>query len=354
MTRFRVLLAILLIGSFAACSQQSTAPDPVTDTSGATTELPAEVSRAVDEYVVQNEDVLLSLNTWTDPNLTDTLWDGYDVYAVTFLWGSFFPLGPNTNPIDWTGQTSINANAFMRLITAISFESGEDEILPSTTPASIAWASFTRNDLDGVTFFLFHDRNTVYVTPPVLTFDTDPITFDVPLADLDHYAAFYPVDGHSGVVAIAKRIRRYSCPHGYLGGEWEFDANDHTRGTFAGRWFARSHQAVGLIAGRFWTDGNGARMMAGEVSGIDTDEVILELEGRWYLSPHLSNAVCLACPDIGHFQGRWRYVDGSGEGRYAGVFGDPTLATDMAQLPFRGVWRQHCDNVGDLWTDISD
>jgi hypothetical protein len=245
----------------------------------------------------------------------------------------------------WDGHAAANAEAAIRVATTIDFEDGDEVVTDTTQPAIIGWRSSTQDDLDGVSFLLFVKRGVVYVVPPVLSFVTPPISFDIPIESLAHHVSYHPVDHTSGVVVLARQIENVPCPHGHLAGKWIFDANDRTKGEFHGEWLSADHNVEGLLSGTFWTEADGRRLMHGQVSGVLTDQVILELDGVWCLTPHLGNVACVACADVGYFVGRWKYTNGSGGGKWAGTFGEPDLTNASPELPFRGVWIQHCDRV---------
>ena len=342
MRKWFLLPTLLLVITMLACSQQSTAPDPVADSPDASTQLPQAVQQKVDQYVILDEDILVSMNESTHPG--SDLHHDYDVYAVTFLWGTFFPHGTVTG-LSWNGHTGTNAEAHLRLVTAISFERGEDAILDDDLPGVIAWRSFAHNDLDGISFLLYVKRGVDYFVAPHLLFDAEPISFRIPILNLAHHQSFHPVDASNGVAVYARKVRHLPCSHGHVGGEWVFDTADRSQGSFKGRWFDLHGNTRGLLTGLFWTTDDGHMLLSGEVSGVDTDEVIIQLEGFWRFRPHLMNAHCLACPTGGEFIARWKFVNGSGGGKVAALFGDPSITNDMVQLPFRGAWKQNCDHV---------
>jgi hypothetical protein len=310
------IIALLLVAGILGCNQQTTAPEPVAGVSLEPGEIPAEVQAKLDEYIVADEDVLISLSS-TDPTISDHYTD-YDVYAVTYL---------------------------MRVLTTIDFEDDEDIIVDENLPAVIGWRSSTQHDLDGISFLLLVKRGVVYITPPMLAFETTPVSFAIPIEGLTRHISFHPARAGAGVAVFARKIRNTPCPHGYLGGSWIFDVDDRTDGTFEGRWFSRDHNAVGYLNGMFWTTPDGERRFSGDVSGIETDEVFMHMEGIWNLAPHLNDHDCALCAEVGYFVGRWAYVDGSGGGKVAGHFGEPNLSSDTPELPLRGIWRQHCDHL---------
>lgn len=338
MRKWFPLLVVLLVSVLFACSKQSTSPQEQAALS--TGEIPSEVQARLDQYAILDEDALASLAPGHS-DLTNNF-DDFDVYAVTYLWGAFFPHGGS--PLVWDGRTGTNAEAAMRVVTDIDFEDGEEILADSTRPFTFGWISSTLNDLDGVSFLLFVKRGVEYIVPPELAFETPPISFAIPIDDLGHHVSFHPVDHASGVAVFSRQIRNTPCPHGFLGGKWVFEGNSRTEGMFGGDWLSADHQLEGRLSGRFFTDPDGHRLLRGQVSGVVTDEVIIELEGIWCLTPHLSNVLCPTCDRIGYFVGRWKYADGSGGGKFAGHFGEPDMTTDLPDLPFRGVWMQHCDD----------
>lgn len=334
---------LLLVITMLACSQQSTAPDPVTDTSGSSTEIPRAVQEQIDRYVVQDEDLLASMDSHTDPNSNLNGHD-YDVYAVTFLWGTFFPNGSSTG-LSWDGRTGTNAEAHMRLVTAISFEDGEDHIVEVDNPGIIAWRSFAHDDIDGISFLLYVKRGIDYFVAPHLVFESEQIDFRIPVHNLARHRSFHPVDHNNGVAVFARKIRHLPCSHGHVVGQWTFDSNDRSHGRLEGRWLDVNGNTRGHLTGSFGTTDDGQMLMRGEVSGVNTDEVILHLEGRWHFLPHLTTSTCLSCPHGGEFIARWRFSNGSGGGKVAARFGENTMTSDAASVPFRGIWKQHCDHV---------
>lgn len=341
------LLLLLTIPALLTCGQPSTGPEE--NTSASNGDIPVEVQAKLDQYIIQDEDALATLAP-EQFNPTDHL-DDYDVYAVTYLWGSFHHVGGSS--LVWDGKTSTNAEAAMRLVSAIDFETGEEIRFDPSMPWQMGWISSTLDDLDGVSFLLYVKRGVLYLAPPVLSFETGPITFSIPVEDLAHHQSFHPVDNASGVAVFARQVKRPPCPHGHLGGTWVFEQNTRTEGQFRGVWQARDGQIEGHLVGRFWTENDGSRHLTGQVSGVTTDQVILELAGTWALTPHLNSSACPDCSRVGYFVGRWKYPDGSGFGKFAGHFGEPDLTTPLPDLPFRGVWLQHCDHyAGDnSWSD---
>lgn len=339
MRSYSRLLVLFILPALLSCSQQSTAPEQ--DLSASGPNVPAEVQAKMNQYVIQDEDALSTFAT--DRFIPGDSLDDYDVYAVTYLWGSFNPMGGSA--LVWDGKTSVNADAAMRVVSGIDLEAGEEISHDPGLPGQIGWISSTNHDLDGVSFMLLVKRGVLYLVPPELSFETGPITFSIPVEALAHHQSFHPVDHTSGVAVFARQVKRPPCPHGNLGGTWVFEQNTRTEGQFRGEWHGRDGELVGNLVGRFWTDPDGSRHMAGQVSGVFTTQVIIELAGTWCLTPQLGSNLCPECSRVGYFVGRWKYADDSGGGKFAGHFGEPDMTTPTPDLPFRGLWMLHCDEV---------
>jgi hypothetical protein len=342
MRKFLIVMACLvLIG--AGCSRQPTTPD-----SGATVDpdlqpVPAEVQRLLDLHAVDPE---LSLPGIESPqgdfaSLTDT---SYDVYAVTFLWGTFFP--PTTDvappPTDWSGKLWINAEAFIGVHAVIDFEPGQDAVIDEDQPSLAAWRSITENDFDGLSFLVFVKRGILYFAAPWLTYETEPIKLEFTLDRLEKLDAFYHVAPWSGVAVHARKLRPNHCRHGILEGRWVKADNTGSEGHFDGIWADANGQPIGPVAGRFWTTDDGQHLLEGVVSGGTTTQVIMYLEGVWEYDDY---RMCPMCgTGHGKFIGRFKMADGDGGGKFGGEFGDWSIDAAQLVMPFKGRWRFDCPN----------
>jgi hypothetical protein len=346
------LVTLLFVGLLLACSQHTTAPDSVDHAVVASDEIPSEVRQALNELVPEDSELLIRLDAELDPNapsLTDT---SFDVYAVTYLWGTFIPMG-HPAALDWSGETGVD-NQALRLADVIDFEAGEDSILPTLTPATIRWASFTDRDLDGISFLIFMRRNTIVSAVPILRLRTAPLTVEIPVPRLADLNVFYRVDHHNGLAIHAHKIKPRPCPRGFLRGIWDFADSTRTEGTFDGLWLDHADQPIGHLRGEFWTDTSDVaelahpHQMRGEVTDLLTGAVIAELKGLWRIGgPH----ICLAC-GIGGFGGRFDYVDHDDYGSFRGFIGDPGVITPDLRVPFRGAWRNECDHIASDFASI--
>jgi hypothetical protein len=341
MRKLPILFTALLLLAFQGCGQQSTAPEPVSSSTLGAGDVPAEVQMLLDRHAIQDDKVIADLDLVTDPNfpsLTDT---SYDVYAVTYLWGTFFPPG-SANTVNWTGNTNVNVPADMRLVALFDFEPGQDSIRPTTHPGMIAWRSFTQDDLDGLSFLLFVKRTAVTVAAQTLKFETEAVEFGIPVHMLKQLNTFYHLGAHNGVAVHAHRVHYHHCPKGVLAGRWIKADLAGSAGTIEGIWATRNSDPIGHLSGHFWTDDAGNRLMEGSVSGWVTDEVILELEGTWWYD---DIRLCPMCGSShGWFEGRFKYLNGEAGGRFKAEVGWPLSDTDLI-LPFRGRWRVDCPSM---------
>jgi hypothetical protein len=337
MRRMLILLGAICLVTVVGCGDQPTVPNTVADTEPLPLTVPADVYEFFDEQLESEADTPETMVPFSASFSTE-----YDVYAVTFLWGHLGN-GPVASiaPVDWSGTLSANAVVTIDVRHIIDFEPGEDSLLPVSSVATAEWVSQTGFDIDGLSFRVAVERGISYFAPPVLTFDTAPITLQLPFHWLEHYAAYYPVNNAGqGVVVLARRIWHGACPSGALRGEWIKETNTSDQGVFEGAWLDEDGNVTGVYAGMFWTNNDGTRKFYGWVSGGVTPMIIAEMRGVWgYDDPRL----CPMCgDDHGWFRGKVRFLDHSGCGVVKGVFGDLTGAVDAAALPMVGVWKMIC------------
>jgi len=336
---FVLLLAAFVVG-LVGCGDSPTVPNSEAGVQQMSSTVPPEVRELLEQHAdfgtETPAETLGSKSTFPEPCSND-----YDVYAVTFLWGRLANVPVQSDVItDWSGKLSANAEVLIDVRFTIDFEPGQDSLIPVSSPTFAAWVSHTGFDLDGISFLVYLKRGNAYFAPPVLVFETAPITLRLPFHLLEHYMAYYPVDNGQGVAVLARRVWHGTCPSGALRGEWIRENNTSDHGTFNGLWLDNDGNITGIYSGRFWTNNDGTREFSGWVSGYVTDQVIAELKGRWrYDDPRL----CPVCgDDHGWFWGKVRFLDNSGVGVLKGEFGDFTGAVDQIALPMVGVWKMIC------------
>ncbi|MFQ5499583.1 MAG: hypothetical protein ACE5FH_07915 [Candidatus Zixiibacteriota bacterium] len=333
------LLSVLLLATLIGCGEQSAKPVGSNSQNTQTSTLPDEAMDMLAQLDMNPESLLSFAPASGNPASPDT---GFDVYAVTYLWGAINPGGPS-NPIDWSGTLSVNGVAIIEPRHAIDFEPGEDSILEDSIPYLAEWVSITDQDVDGIMFIVRHQRGVVYFTQPLVTFATAPITIELDFSQLENFAGFFPTGPNSGVVVASHRIRPPHCPTGRLAGQWVLDSAFANHGHFEGVWMDHGNQPIGLMNGMFWTDSLGHGRFGGEVSGIDTDEVIAELHGVWYFD---DMRLCPIC-GTGHgmFHGQFLNLADSSHGMLHGTFGDYSLPPSQPNMPLHGFWHQSCAGV---------
>jgi hypothetical protein len=277
------------------------------------------------------------------PNLWDT---SYDIYAVTYLWGHFLNVSSaNETATDWGGSLSVNGAAIVCPIFAISFEAGQDSVLPKTLPYKTEWASITSRDFDGIAFLIFLKRGVESFAAPWLTFDTPPFKLDLPFEKLVRLIAYYKVDDNNGVAIFARQIKPLICKEGLLKGEWTKVANNPDSGYFSGVWMDDSGNPTGVYAGRYWTTNDGCRLMEGWVSGYMTTQIIARMKGIWWYDDPRD---CILCGEgYGRFKGRVAFVNSHESGIFEGEFGDGSLPPDDKVMPMTGKWRLICPHSTD-------
>jgi hypothetical protein len=340
------LITILLgitVAVFAGCSDQPTTPQPPSEAVPQAQSVPADLQRTLSRYTITDDGIaidpaLAAVNSSFSPAATDT---GYDVYAVTFLWGSLLNVPqPPSVTTDWSGRMWANAVAIVDVRYTIDFERGEDSLVPVDVPSAAAWVSYTTGDLDGISTLVFLKRGIEYFAQPMLTFETAPFTISFPFERLENLTAYFPVDNMNGVAVMARKIHYNPCPAGLIRGEWIKGDIAGRRGTFGGIWVDRCGNPVGVMSGRFWTNEDGLGEFSGTLSGIQLTVVIAELNGIWRYDDPRMCPICGA--GHGFFRGTFRYLTENTSGEMMGEFGDLSLPPDQLRMPLIGVWRRHC------------
>jgi hypothetical protein len=345
-------LSVSLVFSFAGCSDQTTSPDLSQEIIPTAQDIPQDVQKVFDE-LVDHEDGLTEeeyLN-FVDPPPSDLI-GNCDIYSVTFLWGNLFNAGaPSNDTTDWTGSIWMNAEGAIHVRHQIDFEHGQDSVLPRNNQYSVGWISKTSHDVDGLSFLVFIRTDVDYFTPPILTFETEPFTAAFNFHQLMMLDAFYQVDDQNGVVIHARKIWQSHCPGGTIEGVWEKEAMWIGEGSFHGVWKNRAGEPIGLMNGTFWSNEYTHGQFHGQLSGIDTDQVIAVMHGIWFYD---DMRLCPICGE-GHgvFRGHFAFVDGSHSGVIKGTFGDMSLPPDQLQLPMMGIWEVNCP-FASLGHDLTD
>ena len=338
-----IVLLGIAVAIFAGCSDQPTTPQSSHDTTPPAQSVPADLQGRLNGYTITEDGTvpdpsLEAVNSSFAQTVADT---GYDVYAVTFLWGSLLNASqPPSITTDWSGKLWANAVAVVDVRYTIDFEPGEDSLVPVNTPSAAAWVSFTSGDADGISALVFLKRGIEYFARPMLTFETTPFTISFPFERLENLTAYFPVDNMNGVAVMARKIYYHPCPAGLIKGEWIKEDISGRRGTFSGVWVDRCGNPVGVMAGLFWTNENGGGEFSGTLSGVQLDVVIAELKGIWRYDDSRLCPICGAGHGI--FRGSFRYLMENVSGEMMGEFGDLSLPADQLRMPLIGVWRHHC------------
>jgi hypothetical protein len=347
----KTIIFFLGIGvlAWAGCSDQPMTPQAPVDTAPQAQYVPPDLQKMLDRYTISDEGVasdpsLVAVNLSSALMVPDT---GYDVYAVTFLWGSLLTgVQPPIIPTDWTGKLWVNGVARVDVRYTIDFEPGEDSLVPVDIPSAAAWVSQTAGDVDGISTLVFLKRGITYFMQPTLTFETKPFTISLPFDKLERLTAFYKVDNSSGVAILARRISYNACPAGLIKGEWIKEDIAGQKGTFSGIWVDRWGTPIGVMSGRFWTNEDGYGEFSGHLSGIQLTVVIAELKGVWRYDDPRMCPICGA--GRGVFRGSFRYLNEDISGQMRGEFGDFSLPPDQLKMPLIGVWQYTCP-----FTDIN-
>lgn len=345
MRRLALFVIIGMALAISSCSDDRSLVTPAGSKPAVGT-IPAAVQDLINRYAVGDETTLpnepsaVSSSDYSTP--ADTFWD---VYSVTFIWGSLCnsSSSPGTSPVDWSGTLGINGEAVVNVTKTISFEAGQDSIIPSGSPASAAWVSQTTGDFDGATFIVSIKRGNVYFAPLMLSFDTPPFQLQLPTSKLSYFTAYYQVSNTSGVVVHSHRIFPGNCPSGLMYGEWVRANVGGESGEFHGIWTDESGVPTAVFSCTFWTNNDGTRAFSGNVSGITLPVIIAYLEGTWYYDDPRVCPICGA--SRGKYMGKFTDANDGKVGHIMGEFGDVSLDPSINTLPLRGIWFYSCPMV---------
>lgn len=345
--RVMILVAFFVL-LLAGCAQKQEAIVNSGNNQQATTEMPVEVKTLLDQYSIPDgvelPEIVAAPPNFNFSDINDSI---YDVFLVTFVWGRILPFGPPVNaPTVWDGSLSVNGPSIVRAVAPIEFERGEDSLVTEDVPSAENWGSTTTRSFDGLIFLVLYDKVTPTLVPQVLTFNTPPITLQYDFSQLTRLVAYYQVDPFNGVAVAAHKIRLHNCREGFFKGVWQKSDSSDNRGMFRGLWFNQNEDTLGVMNGHFWRNENGVGMLAGNISGLHTDQVIAELQGIWDFDDY---RMCPNCgTGHGQIRGRFRILNGEEHGFFRGEFGDYSLPPNDRNMPLHGRW--HLDCI-DLVTD---
>ncbi len=332
-----ILLTLILAAAWSCSEDRTTTP-------AGENQVPADVQKLIDRFAMP---VPMEL----DPAMTHIRggnpadsppYANYDVYAITILWGSLMNLGGNPGTtVDWSGTVSVNGVVTFDVLHTVSFETNQDHLIPTNNPALVAWESFTTNDFDGINCLLYVDKDIVYVTQPLLTFDTDPFAISYGLEELSNLTEFHLVNNTLGFAIAARKIYSNTCPAGMINGFWIRDDLGGATGSIQGEWLNADGSPVGPFAGTFATSNTGLRTFEGVVSEGALTVVKYYVYGTWYYD---DPSMCPICgTGHGQFAGFYTDMNRNLKGVIKGEFGWAPSPT-VNQLPMTGQWIEMCRN----------
>lgn len=355
MARLTLLLTGLILAVLIGCSD-STVTAPSSDASSPTADLPEKADQMVALYGATDEgalelDMADAVRLGLEHYLADT---SYDVYAVTTVWGSFSTASTppqNSTTVDWSGSMNVNGVGDMGVISVISFDNGQDSLIPTADPMTIAWRSLTTNDIDGLVTFIAMKRGIFYIQAPSFYFRSAPVSVEFAVDQLAHFQAFYPTGNLSGLAIYGRKLKPIHCPRGQISGQWVRADSTHMNGAFEAVWRSVGTNTgtvgeVGRLQGNFWT-GDAQNLFAGvwmDANGVVTGNV----QGTWMYTDY---AMCPVCGTrYGVFEGEIFDLTGQSVGVLKGGFGEMTIATPTPPplaLSMAGVFRFKCPTSND-------
>ncbi len=340
-----LFLAITLAALAAGCSDKPVSTNSVDNQSLTARPIPPEVQELIDQNALNvtalaGDQSARSLGYNTPADNAQ-----YDAYIVTFIWGSLLNVSNQSTilPItDWSGSLTAHAGGRITTTKTIAFESGQDYLLPVSTPGVVAWVSWTGAEFDGISSIVLLNRNSPAANATAITFATAPFTLRLTAPQMAYFAAYYQISNTSGIAVFSQKIPISSvCPSGIMAGHWIKSDVGGTSGSFSGLWMEQNGDTSGVFSGAFWTDSDGSRHFSGNVSGVFTDQIIAYLDGTWYYDDPRLCPMCGA--GFGKFKGFFRYPDhNANDGVIKGEFGSLTLPPDQLDMPLSGVWAKFC------------
>ena len=130
MKRSTLIAFGLLVLIAAGCSNQQNTPLSPANNNPSENQTPANVQQVLGQYGLMTDD------SWptpmTDPSIMtpDSMDTSFDVYAVTFIWGNFDNTTSPGPATDWSGTLAMNSPGVIAIVNTISFERGQDSLLP--------------------------------------------------------------------------------------------------------------------------------------------------------------------------------------------------------------------------------
>ncbi|UCC45627.1 MAG: hypothetical protein JSU65_06830 [Candidatus Zixiibacteriota bacterium] len=333
MKRLSLILLVLPVVFLFGCDR-----DPVTPTT------------QTNDEIVPTEFPLDSMpNPPLDPELLDGLEYGllpdslFDVYRMRIVWGNLANVPTTSVAItDWTGKLGMNALGAILVRSVIAFEPGQDSLLPRDSRVTVAWVSKTTVSYDGLELLIITRNDAVYITPPVLSFVTDPLSIRFNFRQLVDLDTVVHVDNQNAVAFRAKKLEIPPCPYGYLAGKWSFKA--HSEGIFEGRFLDLHGLTVGFMRGKFWTTDDGMRRFEGGWVDLDGNRRG-PVWGEWFMRPYITDQLSNLWP-VGGFTGYFGDYLEVRRGHIAAEFFPCTTDAVNLTLAFRGKWGLVCRDLG--------
>jgi hypothetical protein len=345
MRKFAVLSVIALLFVVAiGCSDRQNSPTTSNQPVPTQQQMPVGIQSLIDQNTPGNDGSWPA--TLIDPSLIvpDSMDTNFQVYLMTFLWGNIDSSSSGAVPTDWSGSVSFTGSGLLAPTRIISFERGQDSLLPRTSPVVISWVSKTLRDFDGLSMLLFVRRNSPLTVIPQVQFNTAPISVKFDTAQLKDLNAFYRIDDNNGLAVHSHRLFHPFCPHGVVAGQWIRSDTSAFAGTIKARWLDADGNPIGVLDGLFWKDANAAPQFKGRIITAST-RPFGTVSGVWtYDDPRM----CPMCGEgHGRLVGRINAPGGALIGMLSGQFGNPTIPTPRA-LPMSGIWRLDCNRDEDV------
>jgi len=345
MRRITLIVVLIIVAAWLGCNRQATLPDQSATLDNQKT------TQEADKLLVANEPSEEQVSTAVEQvavgdsvvRVPDSM---LAVYSISMIWGQIPPDPLDTTPVfDWSGTAYVNGVGRFVVVCPIAFERGQDSLIPTNNPTSIAWHSLADSDVDGLATLLILRRDVQYVVEPHFVFNSGMASLDIPMSRMDKFDTVVIVNSKQALVVRSWRIVRPLCPSGTLTGDWTRLVNTGDSGAFLGTWNGPDGKPLGPLAGRFWTNPDGSREFAGAWSAGMLTVIAGEIKGKWSFA---DPSMCPICGvGAGEFHGKFVEVLGARRtGELHGVFGIGP-GPGRTVMPFRGVWKVDCQTPKD-------
>jgi hypothetical protein len=242
--------------------------------------------------------------------------------TIAVQWGYLRPRADATETVDWSGSMRVE-NAALRVLRTLRFEDSDVVVRPRTDVHTVAFASQTGPDADGLLLeVILAPALNPQGAPVTLTLATAPYTTTIPLEPDACRSGVVAVDEAGHVVAFHFiRPDRDGCSEGFLSGGWTAQRTSNGRevGVLEGRFLSDVGRLLGHLRGVFGVRENGKQVWFAKV--IDKEGGFVGVLAGRYGDGEFAGLFLDGDHRVrGVVQGRYRDGDADPDGAFSGRF----------------------------------